>query len=365
MHVLLLADGPFAEHERALLERISAGLLGEGVRTTLALPKNSGSMFSLVSDPIRYSNRGLIFTQRIRAQQIASRIVGQGNDPARTVSVVHVLGGAAWTMGQELAEIFQAALAFEIWRGGLVDRAATFKPGPQTPLTFIAPDRPIERALIDAGVTAPVRVAPWGAYAPPRPTPILKPGRSASIVFCSSGRDTEHCRDAFDGVCRVVAEREEAMLFVAESAARRAGLWAIAERAKVLDRVSLMDRLEDRRDLVLRCDLIVYPDARHEQRTLLLDAMAHGLVIVATADPLVSVIQDEVTVAVPAAPTPVAWADTVRARLADRTGSVALGLSAREHVRQHRRASAHIAALIDAYTDLSRTDTITLPTDRA
>lgn len=364
MHVLLVADGQFAEHERALLERISAGLLGEGVRTTLALPKNAGTVFSLVADPIRYSNRGLIFTQRIRAQQIAARIAGQGNDPARMVSVVHVLGGAAWTMGQELAEIFQSALALEIWRGGLVDRAATLKPAQHTPVAFIAPDRPIERALIDAGITTQVRVAPWGAYAPPRPTPILKPGRSVSIVFCSSGRDSEHCRESFEGVCRVVAEREDSMLFVAESAARRAGLWAIAERSKVLDRVSLMDRLEDRRDLVLRCDMIVYPDARHEQRTLLLDAMAHGLVIVATADPLVSVIQDEVTVCVPQAPTSVAWADAVRAKLNDRTGSVALGLSAREHVRQNRRASAHIAALIDAYTDLSRTDAISLPTDR-
>lgn len=365
MHVLLLADGQFAEHERALLERISAGLLGEGVRTTLALPKNAGTIFSLVSDPIRYSNRGLIFTQRIRAQQIAAKIAGQGNDPSRMVSVVHVLGGAAWTMGQELAEIFQAALALEIWRGGLVDRAATLKPPQHIPVAFIAPDRPIERSLIEAGITTQVRVAPWGAYAPPRPTPILKPGRSASIVFCSSGRDSEQCREAFDGVCRVIAEREDSMLFVAESAARRAGLWAIAERAKVLDRVSLMDRLEDRRDLVLRCDMIVYPDARHEQRTLLLDAMAHGLAIVATADPLVSVIQDEITVAVPHAATPVAWADAIRARLSDRAASVALGLSAREHVRQHRRASAHIAALIDAYTDLSRTDTLPLPTDRA
>jgi glycosyltransferase involved in cell wall biosynthesis len=124
-----------------------------------------------------------------------------------------------------------------------------------------------------------------------------------------------------------------------------------------------MDRLEDRRDLVLRCDVLVYPDARHEQRTLLLDAMAHGLIILATDDPLVSVIQDGVTVTVPEARTPAGWADALRVRLADRAGSIALGLSAREHVRQHRRASAHIEALVDAYTDLTRVETAA-PTDR-
>lgn len=365
MHVLLLADAPFAEHERALLERMSAGLIGEGVRTTLALPKNAGTIFSLVSDPIRYSNRGLLFTQRIRAQQVAAKIAGSNPDPRRMVTVVHALGGAAWAMGHELAEIFQAPLVLEIWRGGLVDRAAQLKPQHGAPTAYFAPDRPIERALVDAGITVPVRITPWGAYAPPRPTPILRAGRSVSIVFCSSGRDVDRCRESFEGVCRVVGERDDAMLFVAESAARRAGLWAIAERAEVLDRVSLMDRLEDRRDLVLRCDIIIYPDARHEQRTLLLDAMAHGLAIIATADPLVSVIQDGVTVAVPATPTPAGWADALRARLADRPGTVALGLSAREHVRQHRRASGHIAALIDAYTDLSRADSVPLPAERA
>lgn len=363
MHALLLADGPFAEHERALLERIAAGLLGEGVRTTVALPRNAGANFSLVSDPIRYSNRGLIFTQRIRAQQVAARIAGSA-DPRGLVSVVHVLGGGAWAMGQELAEIFDAALALEIWRGGLIDRATPLKPG-GTHLALIAPDKPIERALIDAGITLPVRVAPWGAYAPPRPTPILKPDRNVSIVFCSSGRDTDRCRDAFEGASRVIGERDDAMLFVAESAARRVGLWAMAERAGILDRISLMDRLEDRRDLVLRCDVLLYPDSRHEQRTILLDAMAHGLVVIASPDPMVSVIQDQVTAVCPAAQTPAGWADALRARLADRPGSVALGLSAREYVRQNRRASVHIAALLDAYSDLIRSDAIPLPTDPA
>ena len=353
MHVLLLADGQFAEHERALLERIAAGLLGEGVRTTLALPRSARADFSMVSEPIRYSNRGLIFTQRIRAQQVAARIVGGAADPRGMVSVVHVLGGGAWSMGLELAEIFQAALAMEIWRGGLVDRVAALKPG-ATPVILIAPDRPIERALVETGQPLPIRVAPWGAYAPPRPTAVLKPGRNASIVFCSSGRDTERVREAFAGVARVVAEREDVLLFVAESAARRAGLWAMAEKADILDRVSLMDRLEDRRDLVLRCDLIVYPDARHEQRTLLLDAMAHGLVVLAAPDPMVSVIQDGVTVVTPKAVNAAGWADVLTERLADPAGSVALGLSGRDYVRQHRRASGHIEALLDAYSDVSR-----------
>lgn len=361
MHVLLLADAPFAEHERALLERIAAGLTGEGVRVTLAVPKKTAAAFATVSDPVRYSDRGLIFTQRLRAEQVAEAIAGSGKSPEGIVQVVHAFGGGAWTMAGELARLFNAAIAYEVWRGGLVDRVAGLKHPAGSALACFAPDRPVERALAAASAGIPTRLTPWGAYAPPRPTPVLREGKAPSMVFVSSGRDSERCRFAFEGACRVLAEAPDAMLFVAAAAVRRAGLWSIADRAGVLDRVTLIDRLEDRRDLVLRCDIVLYPDANHEQRTLLLDAMAHGLVVVAAADPLVSIIVDEVTAAVPASMTAASWHETILARLADRAGSTALGLSAREHVRQQRRASAHIAALVDAYAWLSGAESLTLP----
>ena len=360
MHVLLLADAPFAEHERALLERIATGLTGEGVRVTLAVPKKTAAAFATVSDPVRYSDRGLIFTQRLRAEQVAESIAGSGKPPEGIVQVVHAFGGGAWTMAGELARLFGSAIAYEIWRGGLVERVAGLKHPHGAPIAFFAPDKPVERALAAGGAGIPTRLTPWGAYAPPRPTPVLREGKAPSMVFVSSGRDAERCRLAFEGACRVLGDAPESMLFVAAAAVRRAGLWAIADRAGVLDRITLIDRLEDRRDLVLRCDLLLYPDANHEQRTLLLDAMAHALIVVASADPLVSIIVDEVTASVPGSISAGSWHETILARLADRAGSIALGLSAREHVRQQRRASAHIAALVDAYAWLSGNETLSL-----
>jgi len=361
MHVLLLADAPFAEHERALLERISAGLTGEGIRVTLAIPKQTGATFSMVTDPIRYSDRGLIFTQRIRAEQVAEAIAGPGKSPAGLVDVVHAFGGAAWAMGATLAEIFGAALAYEIWRGGLVDRAASLRHQPGLVVSFFAPDRPIERALAsgEAGMTS--RLTPWGAIAPPKPTPVLREGQTPSVVFLSSGRDAEPCRAAFDGVCQVVRESQDVMVFVASESVKRAGLWKMAERAGVLDRLTLIDRLEDRRDLVLLSDIVIHPDARHEQRTILLDAMASGLVIIAAPDPMVSVIMPGITASIPDTVSSGGWHDALEKALRDRDASVALGLSAREHIRQTRRASAHIASLVDAYTWLTGSDAIVMP----
>jgi hypothetical protein len=358
VHVLLLSDAAFAEHERALLERTAAGLTAEGIRVTLAIPKQTGAMFSLVSEPIRYSDRGLIFTQRIRAEQVAESIAGVGKSPEGMVDVVHAFGGACWAMAATLAELFGAALAYEIWRGGLVDRASGLRHPDGLIVSCFAPDRPIERALASglAGMTS--RLTPWGALAPPKPTQILRAGQVPSVVFLSSGRDAEQCRAAFEGVIQVVRESSELMVFVASESVKRAGLWKMADRAGVLDRLTLIDRLEERRDLVLRSDVVVYADSNHEHRTILLDAMASGLVVLAAPDPLVSVIVPGVTADIPSAMTAAGWHDLLEATLRDRDASISLGLSAREHVRQTRRASAHIAALVDAYTWLTGSDTI-------
>lgn len=360
MHVLLLADGPFAEHERALLERVATGITGEGARVSVAIPRRTETAFSLMSEPIRYSDRGLVFTHRLRAEQVAESIRGTGSKPTTTIDVVHAFGGGAWAIAGTLAEIFDASIAYEIWRGGLTDRVAGHRPPTGVVAACFAPDRPIERAMCSSDTDMPIRLTPWGSYAPPTPTPVFRSGKTASMVFVSSGRDAEQCRAAFEGACRVIAQSPDVMMFIAADAVQRAGLWKLAERAGVLDRLTLIDRLEDRRDLVLRCDMILYPDTRHEQRTILLDAMSHGLAIVAGADPLVSVIIDGVTVRTPQTPTAPAWQETVLAMLSDREASIALGLSAREHVRKNRRASAHIAALMDAYAWLIGADSVSI-----
>lgn len=361
MRVLLLADAPFAEHERALLERIAAGLATESVRVSVAIPKQTGATFSLVNDPILYSDRGLMFTQRIRAEQVADAISRNGGSRDATVDIVHAFGGACWTMAATLAELLGAAIAYEVWRGGLIDRASTLRHPPGVVAAAFAPDRPIERALASTDSAMSSRLTPWGAIAPPQPTPLFQEGHSPSAVFLSSGRDTEHCREAFRGAIQVIRDSTDLVLFAASECVQRAGLWKIAERERVLDRLTLIDRLEDRRDLVLRSDVVIYPDARHEQRTILLDAMASGLVIIAAADPLVSAIIPEVTVKTPERLDASGWRDAIGSVLRDRAASVALGLSAREHIRQSRRASSHIASLVDAYTWLVGADAIAMP----
>lgn len=350
MRALLLTDGMFALRERPLLERLRVGLLDEGVHVLLAIPHRlvGRASFDLMGAPIGYNDSGLGLSRRIRARQLTRALPAPDKKTGRAVDVIHVFGGSAWKLGAELARMTESSLILEIWRNGLVERARSFRAGEAVWPAFLAPDKTIERALLREGGGS-VRLAPWGAAAPPEPVPILREGRVWSLIMIGGGRDAAACRACFEGLARVASARDDVMIFVDADAARRARLWKLAESLGVLSATSLIDEMEDRRDLVLRGDIIVQSDSRHEQRTLLLDAMAAGLAVVASKDEDVSVLIDRRTALLVEGNNASAWAESMSELLADPESARSLGRAARQYVRQTHRPSAYAGAVLDAY----------------
>ncbi|MCA9303848.1 MAG: glycosyltransferase [Phycisphaerales bacterium] len=354
MRVLLLADRVFAAHERALIERIAVGLVAEGIDVHCALPaQNEGSraLFTLAREPVVYNDRGLAFTQRIRAAQVARQIAG--DELADAIDIVHVFGGSAWGMGRELGELFDCPVAYEIWRVGMADKAARMTPRANGREGFFAPDTPIERALVKAGVGESVRLTPWGAVVPQDAKKLFEANRTHAVVLMSSGRERERCSAAFGGLIEAIGQREDVLVFVNASAAESGGIWKQAKALGVLNRVTVVEQMEDRRDLVLRCDMLVYPDARHEQRTVLLDAMAAGMVVVAARDELVTILKEYESASIVETPSKEEWREKIGQFLENPEHARALGMQARSQMQHHRRAGVHIASLVDAYAWLT------------
>jgi hypothetical protein len=350
MHVLFLTDTVFALRERALLSRLEVGLAAEGVRVTLAAPEEALARMDLniLGEPLSYHEGAFAFTRRLRAGRLAEDVVAaSGSVP---VTVVHVFGGSAWTLGVELARMWDAALVLEIWRANLAERARSVAGQLRDQAVLAAPDPSIERAILREGGSVVARLTPWGARADAEVGVKLSPDRATAIMMIGVGRDVASYTSAFDGVVSVVEGRDNAMIFVDSEAARRAGLWERAERLGVCDRLSLIDAMEDRRDLVLRGDMIICPDARGEQRTLLLDAMASAMPVVATEDPFVSSLIDGRTACLlPAGASAINWGETIRSLLDDPERARSLGASARAYVREKHRVSAHVATVLDMY----------------
>ncbi len=352
MHALFLTDTIFALRERALLSRLEVGLAGDGVRVTVAAPLEAVSKMDLniLGDPVCYHEGAFSLTRRMRAGRLADQVTRAAEEGAPPVNVVHVFGGGAWSLGAELARIWDSALVLEVWRASLADRARSMASHLREQTVLASPDPSIERAILRDGGGAVVRLTPWGARSDADTTDLLSSGRAAAVMMIGVGRDVASYTRAFDGLARVAESNPEMMIFIDSEAARRAGLWERADRLGVRGRVSLIDAMEDRRDLVLRGDVIVHPDARGEHRTLMLDAMASGMAVIASEDPFVSALIDGRTASLlPPGASAAQWGEVLAALLGDPDRARALGASARAYVRERHRVSTHVAAVLDVY----------------
>jgi glycosyltransferase involved in cell wall biosynthesis len=154
---------------------------------------------------------------------------------------------------------------------------------------------------------------------------------------------------ALEALAACTKDVPDLMIFVDSEAAHRAGLWAHVSRLGLRERLTLSPHLEARRELTLEGDVLLLPEARGVHRSLTLDAMAAGMLVVAAADPHVSVLADGRTAWLVERATADAWTNALRRTFEDRAASLSLAGAAREHIRQHCRASTHVASVMGAY----------------
>lgn len=355
MRVLILVDARFAEHERALIERVIVGLADEGVHAQVVLPKDRKLEefgFDLLCEPIWYADRGLTLTQRIRANQVARQVTKESDSLTGVIDIVHVFGGGAWSMGRELARVLDSGMVFELWRAGLIDSAKGFHLDGSDRALFLVPERTFESGLIKAGLDQRVHLAQWGGHVPIAPAEIFRDEKNSSIVLMSSGRQKDRCIAAFEGIADAIELHDDVMVFANLEVVQRADLWHRVTSRKLDDRFTIIDRSEDRRDLLLRCDMMVYPDTLHEERTLLLDAMGTGMLIVAGNDEYITPIQESTGISIVDRPTRSSWAQKIRECLGDRQAARDAAHESRAYVSKHRKVAMHITSVLDAYAAL-------------
>lgn len=350
MRVLILADGLFATHERALLSRLEVGLADEGVRVVQATPEDVPASSAGLAEAITYPAGLWTLGTAWRARTIKSKVASGGK-----IDVVHVFGGSAWKLGAMLAAVLESELVLEVWRSGLVAKAAVNE---WEDAVFMAPDPAIERALLQESQGLTVRLGAWGVLTPDEPSRILEEERAPSVMVVGSGRDGEATRAAMEGIAKAAELTPELLVFVDAREAHLAGLWESARKLGLLERLSLIEDLEGRRDLLLRGDILVQPEALGEQRTTLLEAMGTGMAVVAARDPLVSSLIDGRTAIVVDGRDRAAWGNAITGLLNDRARARRLGVSAREYVREERPASAYVRAVLGVYQWATSADAI-------
>lgn len=229
---------------------------------------------------------------------------------------------------------------------------------------LLAGDPTLERALLLPNASAPgftVRTVPWGVLSPPAPRPPTSAANPRSLMMIGNGRDAPAWAAALTGVARA-AKEHDLLVFCDSLAARRAELWPLARKLGLLDRLSLIEELQGRRDLLLAGDILILPEAHGEQRSVVLEAMAGGMTVCAADDPMSSLLRTGETAILARNADADSWARALHDLLADPAAQAALRDSAHRYVRTHRKASDHVRGVLSAYEWLTKPDAIPFPT---
>ncbi|QOI99059.1 MAG: glycosyltransferase [Phycisphaeraceae bacterium] len=363
MKALVISDTMFASRERTMLSRLCIGLADEGVRVIRAVPEQDGVRASegqgtdVASGLVTYSDLKVPFTVGLRAQRLIDTLAGHDTDDVPgDVDVVHVFGGSAWDIGLETGRRLGAPVVLEVWRHGLVARAVGLGNKLTPPPTLMTPDEALARSLragLGAGTVTTTRLAPWGVYAPATFEDSPDRGPTPSIMMVGSGYDARAFAAAMTGIAGVMRDRPNLLVFADAHAAHRAGIWRLASTLGVVDRLSLIQDLEARRDLLVSGDVLVQPEALGEQRSVILEAMASGMILIAARDPTVALLQDGVTARLVDRVDSAAWSSTIAAYIDRSPEGHLLARSAYEYVRERRRVSGHVRAVLEAYASLA------------
>jgi hypothetical protein len=350
MRVLIIADESFSSRERAMLGRLEVGLADERVRVIHAVPRSAERWqgAALSASNVWYEDRGMSVSRRWRARRLleAARGVVEAEPP---FDLVHAFGAGCWGMAQDLAREAGAGLVLEIFSVATANAAARERPSAgAAPAAYFLPDPALEKLVRAGDVGVQVRLTPWGVHTPPGgPTSTPREGRTAMIV--GGGSDAGALASVITALADVAPESQNLLTFADEAAVREAGVWPQVRKLKLADRFTIAPDVEARRELTLRADMLLLPEARGEHRSLTLDAMAAGMLVLAAQDPYVPLLSDGRTARLVQRPAADAWAEALRWALSDSEAPARLAAAAREHVRQNCRASAHVAAVLGGY----------------
>ena len=366
MRALILTDEAFLAREPGMLRRLEVGLADEGVSVIHALPDTAGELAEsgLFAQSAVYPTRAPWFMERWRVRQLLDAVhetdtAMGGSD--RAIDVVHVFGESAWGLGVRTAREVGCPLVVEVWAAGLVSRAAGLPSAlrGEVSCALLAPDKQIADALQREDAGLPVRTVAWGVLCPGQANPPPAPSEAIGVMLIGAGTQSRDFVVAFEGLCEAAKRQPRMMIFADAYPVRASGAWTIAESSGVLDRITLVPRMEGARSLVLRGSVLVSPESLGEHRTILLDAMAHGMSVVAQRDPMVSWLKEGRTAVLVSRPGVEEWARAVDTLLRDPARAASLGESARQYVRESHRASSHVSVILDVYERLQAGETPT------
>lgn len=360
MHLGLLTNTRYLDENLTGFNHLVVGLIDDGVRVVQVVPERVGEgELSIFGERMSYRISSLRPITRHRVLSLGPYLV------EREVSVLMAMSGEVWRDAAELARRHDLALVLQANSAadvrGLAGMTRLLRP---TQTAVIAATGPILEAMqkqlhntvlceaVAPGVHIPTLPEPTstetGTESEPTPQAL-----TPSVVITTDGKLSPSSESLIRALPAVIEAIPEIQFFLDGQDANQHELWKLASKLGLLGNLSLIPRKLGHRELILRADLIVQPQAMNLARSLTLDAMAHRIALIAQDDPWVDYLLENVTCRLVDQPTVQEWERMLLQILRDPAAMRRLGKSAQDYVRKHHAMSQQVAQTLDICRRLS------------
>lgn len=355
MNVALLADTAYLDEELTWFQHLAVGLVDERVRVVAVTPQDLGGEASaLCGECVVWPESRWNELNRWRIARLADRL--RESD----VDLIHALDARVWRGAAALGDAIGVPVVYGANAAGGADEAERLTRGVDPArFAFAAATAPIAETLrTRLHADAAVETVPTGA--PPAPTSPgcdedADMGEDASMCTIVSGNgvlDADY-QALLNALAEVVERHPQMQFFFDGQGSDQHAIWRAARRLNLLKNLSLVPRRLGHREILLRADVLLHPQPLGQSRSITLQAMAHGLTVLAHDDPWLDYLRDGETARVLREPIDRDWASALF-EFAETPGvGASLGQRAKAWVSEHRSVSDGVARLVHLYRRLA------------
>jgi len=347
MQVALVANTAWLDEELAMFRQVVIGLIDEQIRTVQVLPQVIEEDDAVAfGERMSWTDSSWSLLRRRHLAGLADALRERG------VNVVHALDGRLWKGAYDLAErigcaaVFQSGSQMDIgqlpWLRRRLDSSRMALAALTEPLAEIMRETMGPQALIET--------IPAAAHAGSAELEIIRGQQlrkdvnesGICAVISGNAQCDEDYEALFEALARLLEEFPQIQCFVDNMGLAQHELWKAVQRYGILGNLSFVPRRLGHRELLLRADVLIHPQALGRSRGLTLHAMASGMPVIARADPWLDYLIDDQTAWVIDQASPAHWSARIRQLMDNPQSAADLGRRAREWIQKNRPVSRQV-----------------------
>ncbi len=349
MHLALIIDQERLRREHAMLQRITQDLREREVQVTLILPAmlDADDTHPIQGDAeVRARMQVPPWMRRARAGHVAGMLTNG------TPDLIHAIGEQAWTVALDLCRVIDRPVTLDVWSADLIKRVPPGRAATSV-AAYVTPTDPIAEAVRHRVGPDLVSVVPLGVEVPKAPRTVLD-NRDASMTLAiiGSGRGLAGYRAMLTGLSRLISDFPQIQACLELRGPAEHEIWRQARRLDLLGHLSTIVDAATHRPLLTGCDVLVIPERLGEVRSIVLEAMAIGMPVVAADDPYLDMLSHDQTALIVDQAEPDDWTEKLRLILTDTQLPGRLADAARGLVRDRHRPAVQSEKLAGVFTQV-------------